>query len=675
MKSKKTTLLFIAAFSLCVVFSANAQDFNQQNTAPQKAQTKFDFTNAPQVNVATVEELYAAVNNSANAGNQIVLAAGVYLLSATDSGGAARPNGGRLELQENMSLKGVVGDRGAVIIDAVNLPNASYAGTAPVTNTGAIRTGKGSNSVEWMTVRNAVNGGAGIIAHLSAPGAAYVRIAHIAATGHQRGIDVRNIGTGSYAIELEIVDNDLYSNRVANGQGLRIINSSGTSGNVISAALSGNRAYNNNFGVLVENIASVSSNISVFSSGDRFFDNGGGAFIGGGYGASGNGNTVSFTAVGSSFENNNSTNNLARGGLIALGAESTTTANSMLNNTVNVSLRNCRLANNQEGDLKLYGARSNPVSVGNPGTNNRVTVKLFGTPVVNPFIAETIPENPSAMNSAVIIRSPVTPSFDYDGDGRADLSVFRPTNGFWYLNRNQGGFDAAQFGLATDRLAPADYDGDGRTDIAVYRAGTWYLRRSQTGLLGFAFGSAEDIPQPADFDGDGRAEIAVWRPSNGVWYVFNLATNQFSSFQLGASADKPAVGDYDGDGLADYAVFRPSNGTWLIQRSTAGFISIPFGISTDKIVPADYDGDGKTDVAVFRPTDGNWYIRQSASNNVQVVSWGLATDALIPADYDGDGKSDVAVFRNGIWYVRQSSGGINTSFFGSSGDVPTNQLQ
>ncbi len=66
-------------------------------------------------------------------------------------------------------------------------------------------------------------------------------------------------------------------------------------------------------------------------------------------------------------------------------------------------------------------------------------------------------------------------------------------------------------------------------------------------FTGIAFGDGNDIPQPADFDGDGKAELAVFRPSNGTWYVLNLATNQFSSAQFGASTDIPVVGDYNGD--------------------------------------------------------------------------------------------------------------------------------
>ena len=161
--------------------------------------------------------------------------------------------------------------------------------------------------------------------------------------------------------------------------------------------------------------------------------------------------------------------------------------------------------------------------------------------------------------------------FDFDGDRKSDISVFRPENGTWYIQQSLSGFSGIQFGQLNDKIVPADYDCDGRTDVAAYRNGTWYLQHSTAGFTGVGFGDVNDIPQPADFDGDGRAELVVWQPSNGTWYVLNLVMNQFNALQFGAGEDKPVVGDYDGDERADYAVYRPSNGTWYLQRSQAGF--------------------------------------------------------------------------------------------------------
>ena len=253
--------------------------------------------------------------------------------------------------------------------------------------------------------------------------------------------------------------------------------------------------------------------------------------------------------------------------------------------------------------------------------------------------------------------------FDFDGDGRADISVYR--NGTWYLQQSTAGFGAAQFGLANDKLAPADYDADGKTDIAVFRDGVWYvIQSSNAQIFSVQFGLAGDVPVPADYDGDGRAELAVFR--GGTWFLYNLANSQASTVGFGLAGDKPTQADYDGDGRTDFAVFR--SGVWYLQRSTLGFGAVQFGVSTDVPVTGDYDGDGKADLAVFR--SGQWHILANFQN-YSVANFGISTDIPATADYDGDGKTDLAVFRSGIWYVLQSTNAQAFVFqFGLSDDKP-----
>jgi uncharacterized delta-60 repeat protein len=261
--------------------------------------------------------------------------------------------------------------------------------------------------------------------------------------------------------------------------------------------------------------------------------------------------------------------------------------------------------------------------------------------------------------------------FDFDGDSKADVSVYRPSNGVWYLLNSQTGFSAVQFGISTDQIVPADYDGDGKTDIAVWRDGTWYLQRSSSGFTSIPFGSPGDIPMPADFDGDGKAELVVFRPSNGVWYSLNLAGNAISAVQFGSAEDKPVAADFDGDGRVDQAVFRPSNGVWYMLRSRDGFGTVQFGISSDRPVVGDYDGDGSADQAVFRPSNGTWYILGSRQG-FTAIQFGIPTDIPTPGDYDGDGKTDIAVFRPevGTWYQMKSNQGFGAVQFGTNGDKP-----
>ena len=57
--------------------------------------------------------------------------------------------------------------------------------------------------------------------------------------------------------------------------------------------------------------------------------------------------------------------------------------------------------------------------------------------------------------------------FDFDGDGKSDISIFRPSVGeWWYLKSSDGANYAAQFGASNDKITPGDFTGDGKTDIA-----------------------------------------------------------------------------------------------------------------------------------------------------------------------------------------------------------------
>ena len=265
---------------------------------------------------------------------------------------------------------------------------------------------------------------------------------------------------------------------------------------------------------------------------------------------------------------------------------------------------------------------------------------------------------------------------DYDRDGKTDFSVFRPSDGTWYLISSAiDSFLPHKFGQAGDIPVPADFDGDGHTNVAVFRPSnsTWYVKGDDDGYTWVQFGANGDIPMPGDFTGDGLADFAVFRPSNGYWFVFDRVTSQITSQQFGANGDVPVAGDYDLDNKTDFAVFRPSNGYWYVSGTKVGFKAAQFGAAGDKSVPGDYDADGIIDFAVFRPSNGYWFVQRSSDNAFQAAQFGANGDIPTVGDYDGDGKCDFAVFRpsNGYWYVSQS---LDSSFramqWGTAGDVP-----
>ncbi|BDX05182.1 FG-GAP-like repeat-containing protein [Planctobacterium marinum] len=273
---------------------------------------------------------------------------------------------------------------------------------------------------------------------------------------------------------------------------------------------------------------------------------------------------------------------------------------------------------------------------------------------------------------------------DFDGDGKADVAVRRPSIFMQYiLNSQDGEIQRHNFGKSnTDIPVLGDFDGDGLSDVAVRRPGnsTWYiLNSSDHQIQRIRFGLQEqDIPVPADYDGDGKTDVAVRRPDTHMWYILNSSDSNIQRINFGLQeADIPVPADYDGDGKADVAVRRPSTQMWYILNSSDGEIQrINFGLQAEDIpVPADYDGDGKADVAVRRPSTQMWYILNSSDGEVQRVSFGLQEqDIPVPADYDGDGKADVAVRRpsNYMFYILGSSDNeIQRVNFGKNeADVP-----
>ncbi len=274
--------------------------------------------------------------------------------------------------------------------------------------------------------------------------------------------------------------------------------------------------------------------------------------------------------------------------------------------------------------------------------------------------------------NAAAVRSP----FDFDGDSRTDVSIYRPSLGeWWYLRSSDSGNYAAQFGSSTDKPTPADFTGDGRTDIAFFRpsSGHWFVLRSEDSTFySFPFGSSDDIPAPADYDGDGRADPAVFRPSSATWFIFRSSDNGVTIQNFGVAEDKPVVSDYDGDGKADIAIFRPSVSEWWLLRSQAGLIAYQFGSSGDKTVQGDYTGDGKADIAFWRPSSGQWFVLRSEDSSFFAFPFGQSGDTPVAGDYDGDGRMDAAVYRpsNNVWYLNGSTSGVQTVPFGITGDIP-----
>lgn len=422
----KKTLFNLLLCSSVMLFITSCQKSIDKPFAPNEERSSSNASahseNPKKVYVTTVTELYAAVNNTDNAGTQIILAPGTYVLNAN------YPNGGRLELQTDMTLRGQPGNSEAVLIDQSSLPAASY--ITPAASTGGVRLGRGTNGLEWLSVKGgtlSVNAFAVIAVDLATKETS-IKISHVKVYGNgtRIGIDLRNrlaehAGRKIYA---ELAHNEITGFTSSLGFALAVFNVNNATGAAIKLNMKENHVHGNKIGLITNNGAfnrtMENGDIEITSQADRFENNGCAIDpTGGGNQAAttfANNNNTTIKMFGSTISNNNPpgapelqpVNGALAGGVYAVGGFNSVNNiagyNRASNNKMKLEFYGCDISNNNGADIYAYGAWCFPAAV-LAGTNNILDIYLHGISAhASIVVTQSEPAEPSGTNVVNVYR-------------------------------------------------------------------------------------------------------------------------------------------------------------------------------------------------------------------------------------------------------------------------------
>ncbi len=288
-------------------------------------------------------------------------------------------------------------------------------------------------------------------------------------------------------------------------------------------------------------------------------------------------------------------------------------------------------------------------------------------------------------------------AFDYNGDGKQDLFLYRPGQGAAWVIRSSGdtfapaymnsptspGIGGYNMYSTSDTALALDYDGDGKQDLFLYRPGSgnaWVIRSngdgsfpavfaSSNGIAGYDMLSASDRALVLDYNGDGKQDLFLYRPGAGAaWVARSNGDGSFTAvyasskgiagYDLLSASDRALAFDYNGDGKQDLFVYRPGAGTAWVLRSNGDGSFTPVSTSTvsspgiggydmrsssDQALAFDYNGDGKQDLFLYRPGGGAaWVLRSNGDGSFTPVSAGTASSQGI-AGYNMLSSSDHAL--------------------------------
>jgi hypothetical protein len=185
--------------------------------------------------------------------------------------------------------------------------------------------------------------------------------------------------------------------------------------------------------------------------------------------------------------------------------------------------------------------------------------------------------------------------------------------GVWTIQQPSGAPLRLALGEPGDVPVAADWEGDGRLEPGVYRPSVnrWFIDRKLSGKPDLVFSlpgmRPDDVPVAGAWEGRG-AGPGYYRPAVYTWRFFRLsgaAVEELPLVHFGIPGSIPLVGDWRGDGRVRPGFLNPKNGVAILAEGFDDSAArVGFTLSPGAPVVVNWTGKGVATVNTFR--DGKW---------------------------------------------------------------------